>query len=225
MFTRNQHVDETIDQYVTDLRNKASSCEFEQLMDGLIRDKIVCGIKSDNVRARLLREPKLDLQKAIDIVRASESVAGQMKVLQDTVGDKSVNTLKQKSSPGKSFHNRTRRQQKYGDCKYCGSKHEKGRCPAYGKECSVCHKKHHFASVCRNKRPYQGTSGRRRVHLLENHDCDEDSDTSTEFDEPHGSDHLYIDCITTNDYEEDEWRMTLDIHGKKVYFKIDTGTM
>ena len=36
-------------------------------------------------------------------------------------------------------------------CTYCGTKQEKTKCPAFGKECSVCHKPNHFAYVCKTK--------------------------------------------------------------------------
>ena len=45
--TRNQQIGETIDQYVTDLRNKANTCEYGNLTDSLIKDRLVCGITSD----------------------------------------------------------------------------------------------------------------------------------------------------------------------------------
>lgn len=62
---------ETVDAYVTDLKHKVKDCEFGHLTDSLIRDRIVCGITDDQVRGRLLREPDLTLNKAIDICRAS----------------------------------------------------------------------------------------------------------------------------------------------------------
>ena len=72
---------ENIDAYVTDLKNKASLCEFSTLKDSLIRDRIVCGIRSDEVRARLLRDPDLTLVKAIDACRAAETSQTQLKGL------------------------------------------------------------------------------------------------------------------------------------------------
>ena len=59
--TRNQQMGEMIDQYVTNLKTKAKSCEFGTLTDSLIRDRIVCGIIDDHTRSRLLREPGLTL--------------------------------------------------------------------------------------------------------------------------------------------------------------------
>ena len=44
--TRNQRIDETFDSYVTELRKLAKRCEFGELCDSLIRDRIVCGIHS-----------------------------------------------------------------------------------------------------------------------------------------------------------------------------------
>ena len=75
-FSRNQQEGETIDAYVTELRNKAHRCEFSDLKDGLIRDRIVCGIMNDSVRARLLRESDLSLEKCVDICRAAETSTG-----------------------------------------------------------------------------------------------------------------------------------------------------
>ena len=43
-FWRNQHEDEHFDQYLTELKNMASTCEFGELHDGLLTYKIVDGI-------------------------------------------------------------------------------------------------------------------------------------------------------------------------------------
>ena len=45
-----------IDAYVTGLRKLARNCEFVELHDSIIRVRIVCGIRSNEVRKRLLRE-------------------------------------------------------------------------------------------------------------------------------------------------------------------------
>ena len=92
--TRCQGSSETVDTYVTDLRMKARSCEFGELKDSLIRDRIVCGIKSDTVRSRLLRDCDLTLQKAIEICRAAESTETQMKIMAEgTATSESVDAI------------------------------------------------------------------------------------------------------------------------------------
>ena len=53
-FTRAQGKSETIDAYVTDLKNKAKECKFGHLTDSLIQDRILCGIVDDQIRETLL---------------------------------------------------------------------------------------------------------------------------------------------------------------------------
>ncbi|XP_063391344.1 uncharacterized protein K02A2.6-like [Cydia fagiglandana] len=70
-FTRQQGEHESIDQYVFELRKLAQSCEFGNLNDGLIKDRLICGIVSAAIRERLLREDDLTLSKALEICRAA----------------------------------------------------------------------------------------------------------------------------------------------------------
>ncbi|CAG2187546.1 unnamed protein product [Mytilus edulis] len=48
---------------------------------------------------------------------------------------------------------------KANNCDYCGRQCEKGKCPAYGKQCNSCGKYNHFSSQCRQgkymKRRYE----------------------------------------------------------------------
>ena len=47
---RSQDNDESLDAYVSSLRQLASSCDFGDLKDDLIRDRVVCGIQDNSVR-------------------------------------------------------------------------------------------------------------------------------------------------------------------------------
>lgn len=69
-FTRDQNENETIEQYVYDLKKLATTCEFGLLCDSLIKDRLICGITNVGIRERLLRESDLTLEKAMDICRA-----------------------------------------------------------------------------------------------------------------------------------------------------------
>lgn len=71
-FMRDQGIDETVDKYVTDLRVLASICNFGQLKDSLIKDRIVCGTNNSALRERLLREENLTLDKCLKVCRAAE---------------------------------------------------------------------------------------------------------------------------------------------------------
>ena len=67
---RNQQPGETVNQYVTDLRNKAKTCEFRALTESLVIDHQVCGVISNKTRSRLLKQANLTLAGALNICRA-----------------------------------------------------------------------------------------------------------------------------------------------------------
>ena len=130
---RNQQPGESIDQYVTDLKTKAQTCEFTQLKDSLIRDWIMCGIICDRTRARLLKESELTLQAALNICRANEANSSQLKSLSATSFSKEAHHdvfAVQKCNPS----DKTR-----PECDKCGNQHYRHQpCPAQGVECYNC---------------------------------------------------------------------------------------
>ena len=150
-----QETGEAIDAYVTKLRKLSLTCEFGQLADQMIRDRIVCGIKDNAIRKKLLQESDLSLQKCVDICRAAEKTAAQVKTMYP---QEEVHALK-KSTRAKMGTKQKERKggakppkqptAKVLSCWYCGQQHIKDRqsCPAYGKTCEKCGKKNHLKSV------------------------------------------------------------------------------
>ena len=63
--TRKQETGETIETYITELKTLASTCNFGEVADSLIRDRIVCGIADTHLRERLLRTQELNLDKCV----------------------------------------------------------------------------------------------------------------------------------------------------------------
>jgi hypothetical protein len=201
-FTRNQQEDETVDTYVTELRNKASRCKFADLKDGLIRDRIVCVITNDSVRARLLRESDLSLEKCVDICRASEISAFQLKELTD---EKSVHAVRVEDKAGQSDTWKEKREEKRDKtgnniCNYCGYRHRRGRCPAYGKNCNRCQKLHHFASMCKAK----------EINFIDKTDEEQNQ-------------HFFIGTVNSGEAKQGDWCVNLKVNEHTTSFKIDTG--
>ena len=193
--TRMQATGETIDNYVTELKLQAKHCEFGSLTNELIRDRIVVGVKEDTVRSRLLRESALTLQKTVDICRAAEVSSSQISALKSS--KTSIHGL-EKRKGGKSQEYRDENQQAL--CKYCGLQHMRGKCPAFGKVCSACKKRNHFAKVCRSK----------PVHTTEHDDFFIGMSNQNEV----------VGEVTAKD---EEWHAVLNIEGTDVNFKLDTG--
>ena len=79
-FWKNQYDDETFDQFMTELRNLSSTCEFGDLNESLLLYKVVNGIILDKIRYAPLRKGiEMTLEKAITIWRTEEMTKMQMK--------------------------------------------------------------------------------------------------------------------------------------------------
>ena len=158
---RCQGQNETAEQFITSLYSLGENCEYRELKDQMIRDRIVVGIRDQSQSARLQMDPELTLEKAKTLVRQREAVQKQQSLLQhgpkvDKVIDSLHKTLPFK---GKGSH-RGRRppttarqpQLAQGKCSRCGhGPHSRQQCPARDAECHTCHKKGHYSAQCFHK--------------------------------------------------------------------------
>ena len=84
--SRKQLQGEPIEQFVTDLKLKAQTCQFENLKDSMIRDRLVLGVTNTRVRERLLREENQHLEKGVKICQAAEATERQIQTLSTEKG-------------------------------------------------------------------------------------------------------------------------------------------
>ena len=70
---RKQKPGEPIDNFIQDLHKLAAECEYGNLKEELIRDRIVVGVLSDSLSEELQAKPKLTLSLAIQISRQAEA--------------------------------------------------------------------------------------------------------------------------------------------------------
>ena len=162
--TRVQREEEQFDSFVTDLRLMSKTCEFENLRDSLIRDRVVVGIRDSRLKEKMLRDPGLTLERAVDVCKANEAAQAQMKVLMGSNPDDSsaVQAVKKgRSKTGKPKHagndrwEKSKAQQDGQNaylCKRCGKTHQRRECQAWGQVCKKCNGHNHFASQCKSKR-------------------------------------------------------------------------
>ena len=167
-FSRSQNPGESQEKFITDLKLLATTCNFGDLKDSLVRDRIICGIQDRQLREELLKIPDLDLQRCLSVCRATELSKTRTKTLEES---EAVNSLKEQTKGDKvpvnkrrdNSHNKRREtseqdakdfsRKEIQRCKFCGGKHRaaKKSCPAFGKSCSFCGRMNHFASRCFTK--------------------------------------------------------------------------
>ena len=171
---REQQEGESIDTYVAALRLLAKSCNYGELTDNLIRDRIVVGVLDNGLRKKLLQRSKLTLFNCIDICRAAECTTLQVKAMKPSEDVNVVKSAeKQNNLRGAIPKKKPYAQPKWStstptiSCKFCGKNHlrKKEECPAWGKTCGNCRKQNHFAAKCQE-----------RVNVVNQHtdDCDSD---------------------------------------------------
>ena len=153
--------------YIRQVKHLANTCNFPSVVrDELLRDGIVCGIRDNSLRKRLLREKKLTLSKTIDLCRGEEATEHHMKGIAGESPDNPIEASAVKrhaAGPRPKFvktaatkHQSTLSQrgqphsQPDKTCLFCGRKHAmlKSKCPAYGKKCHNCGQPNHFTPCC-----------------------------------------------------------------------------
>ena len=99
-----QQQGESFDTYLTLLRSLAKTYNFGELRDNLLRDRIVLG---------LLAEPKLTLDKCVNICRANETTTKQFKeITSDEISAVTTSRRPQRSNTGRSLRNNVPRNNK-----------------------------------------------------------------------------------------------------------------
>ena len=162
-FTSRQAEGRSFNNFATELRTLSAECEFENLIDSLIKDMIICGVNDKALRERMLRERKIDLKKAIELGQAAEQTKQHAKQLSNQM-NRSLNKMtrcskeSKKQSVAAAAPGDTEEKQHKHDrsrmikhCKFCTGNHPRGHCAAFGQKCNKCHQNNHFAKCCTKK--------------------------------------------------------------------------
>jgi hypothetical protein len=136
------------------LEKLAKTCKYGNLEGEIIKDRIVVGVKSNNIRWNLVAEEELTLPSR---KRWTRNTLKQSLVLNDmTLRLRKWKSIESQIAKNISnnYHGRSvegaASTKKEVECKFCGLMHEYGAkfCPAYGKTCDKWKKMNHFSRVC-----------------------------------------------------------------------------
>lgn len=210
---------ETVRQFVAELRKLSEYCDFEEKLDEMLRDRLVCGINETKTQQRLLSEPQLTFAKALEIAQAMEAaVDGANEITHSSDSGKefrmipapdSVNVVGRResgrdeiSTPVKSTHNKR--------CYRCGGPHTPNVCKFKYEKCFGCQKTGHVSKMCqqrnqavthRNARQKQN-----KTHVLSGDECESD-----------------LDCLFTLRSSVPPLYVDVQVNGCMLTFQVDTG--
>ena len=157
-----QEKGESVDVFYGRIRDVLHQCEYDpEMAKSLEAETLKYGLTNAKIIEKVYALPKdADANRVLDTARAEEQAQTHIREVEKIRRDhnpgetKSAEELKgQKKPPRKkpkdSSDGRTKSQY---NCTRCGRKHGPKQCPAYGKECSKCKRKGHFAEQCRSKK-------------------------------------------------------------------------
>ena len=69
-YKRSQKSTETVAEFLADLRKLSIRCDFGTFLDQALRDRFVCGVRSDAIQKKLLSEDDLTIARALEIAQS-----------------------------------------------------------------------------------------------------------------------------------------------------------
>lgn len=197
---RVQTTEEPVDHFITALYTLSEHCEYGDMKDELIRDRIVVGIKDAKLSEKMQLDPDLTLERSITLAKQSEAVKKQQPIIRGQIEEEAnLDAVKQRrNKPQQQFRkplhkpmNGTKQQNK---CTRCGRSpnHNRNNCPAKDATCHKCSKKGHFATACKSKSA---------VGEIEQY--------------------AFLGAIDSEGSEP--WNVNLSVKNTEIKFKIDTG--
>ena len=178
----------------------------------LICDRIVVGIRNRALSEQLQLDAELTLETTKKRIRQREAIQEQQATLNGQ-GTKLLNDLpidSVGSKKGKQTHRKTSnpaqgRMANNAKCCRCGKEpHARDSCPAKEAVCHTCKKRGHYSSQCFKRKSVADVN-----ITVHNEQSQEYYDT------------LFLDTIDTG--QKNMWTATIQVEGKDVCFKLDTG--
>ena len=194
--TRRQERDESVDTFVTALHTLAQHCNYQNLREEMIRDRLVVGLRDAKLSEKLQLDPDLTLETALTKARQHEAVHKQQAFLRGKAEGK------EEDPPVGGVHGGNRKKPpprtptSAKSCPRCGKTpfHGRQQCPAREAKCKACGKVGHYRIVCRS------SSKLREVYQEET---------------------VFLGAVTED--SKGQWDATICVNGTSVKFKIDTG--
>ena len=238
---RDQAPGETIALYVAELRRLASKCAFGGYLEEALRDRFVCGLRSEPTQRRLLSEADLTFDSAIDIAQNMEAAATNTQAMKNPTSSAPVEQVHIQATraaatfpnntpgsrellPSQHTHTTSPPQYPYSSapgstsCFRCGSTAHSGNdCSYKHLHCHRCGKLGHIARACRRgrgaRRPVRG--GRGRAYWLQ---------TQGEATQAGVEDDQVWDVLSIGSQAiVSPYKVTLLVNNQSLCMEIDTG--
>ena len=98
--SRYRKQEETVANFVAELRKLAGHGQFGDSLSDMLRDRLVCGINDKRIQRRLLAEPDLTFKRAFELAQGLEIADQNLLDLERPQRSEVVNVMKTRGKPG-----------------------------------------------------------------------------------------------------------------------------
>ena len=152
---RSQKEGESVLQYYAEISSLSTKCDYKDLREELVRDKLIMCVRPE-IKEKILLERPETLQDALQTALRLEAIIGDLKTVVPSACE--INHLSTGTRGGTEGERRNRQSAAQLQGKKCfrcnAATHlaNDSSCPARQKTCAKCGVLGHFAKVCRNSR-------------------------------------------------------------------------
>ena len=205
---------QSFDAWTNLVKEKATECKFPDVYrEQAVRDKLTFCCLDDSTKLRLYDQgADLTLPKAITIISLHEATSQELRESKtasiDVVQKKSAYNKRRSTNYVNKNHSDNRTcKQPTSNCGYCGKNHNRGikNCPAAKATCHKCHKKGHYAHLCRS------------TYTASVHHVVQSTNNTQEVDE-----HSFVGVVS-NQERNSGWYLKTRVNGKQLIWVVDTG--
>uniref|UniRef100_A0A1B0GIL7 RNA-directed DNA polymerase n=1 Tax=Lutzomyia longipalpis TaxID=7200 RepID=A0A1B0GIL7_LUTLO len=197
-YRRTQKEEETVADFIAELRKLSQFCNFVDLEKAL-RDRLVCGIRDESTRKKLLAEKKLTFHKACDIAKGEEAAGkGAAAIVLEEGEIKALNKTKQKE-----------KKPQQETCFRCKRQHSANDCWFKEKTCRRCGEKGHIQKACNNDTKKGKRTGK-KINVVKGDESSEEEDDDVN------------QINTISDLWHGVW-VKVNVEGSPIEMEVDSG--
>lgn len=208
-----QEADETVEKFVSRLREQGRLCEYGPALDMRITEQIFDNCLSDELREMILKKKLMTVAGIVQEAQILETVKRNKEQMQKSVVPTEEASISQvRSSRQKDV------------CFRCGARGHYAndkQCPARKKVCDRCKLVGHFKKMCKTKVEHRQSSRKKDMKVRQLEEAVKCSSSSSEYESDGDDDEPDVQQICTAGDKHD--KVTLYTGGVKLDWIIDSG--
>ncbi|XP_062600099.1 uncharacterized protein K02A2.6-like [Saccostrea cucullata] len=144
-----QTATETVEQFITRLRQKAVYCNFTNI-DESIRDQVIEKCYSQRLRRKLLEKNNVTLKQLRETAQSLEAADKRAVTMEHKPEQETINKVSRYKHKH-DFKQQDKQDKKCFACGKYGHIRTDPKCPARGQKCRKCHMEGHYEACCKTK--------------------------------------------------------------------------